>query len=78
MRVKNTIIEGKNAKKKLKAKEDALVVIAPSINPFQKKIATSYKLNPVKPIGFIRLANWMIKFSFISPSNLNQNFQWYG
>ena len=35
------IIEGKNAKKKLKANEDALVVIAPSINPFQKKTATS-------------------------------------
>ena len=38
---KKTIIEGKNAKKKLKAKEDARVVIAPSISPFQKKIATS-------------------------------------
>ena len=32
---------GKNAKKKLKASDDALVVIAPSINPFQKKIVTS-------------------------------------
>ena len=41
MRVKKTIIEGKNAKKKLKAKEDARVVIAPFISPFQKKIATS-------------------------------------
>jgi hypothetical protein len=34
-------MEGKNAKKKLNAKEEALVVIAPSINPFQKKIVTS-------------------------------------
>ena len=30
-----------NAKKKLKARDDALVVIAPSINPFQKNLATS-------------------------------------
>ena len=29
------------AKKKLKASDDARVVIAPSINPFQKKIVTS-------------------------------------
>ena len=41
IRVKKTIIEGKNAKKKLKASDDALVVIAPSIKPFQKKIAIS-------------------------------------
>jgi len=39
--VKKTIMDGKNAKKKLNAKEEALVVIAPLINPFQKKIVTS-------------------------------------
>ena len=39
--VKTTIIDGKNAKKKLKANDDALVVIAPLAKPFQKKIATS-------------------------------------
>jgi hypothetical protein len=39
--VKNTMIEGKNAKKKLNANEEALVVIAPSTNPFQKKMVTS-------------------------------------
>ena len=33
-------MEGKKAKKKLNAKDDALVVIAPSTNPFQKKIVT--------------------------------------
>ena len=33
MRVKNTITEGKNAKKKLNANEDALVVIEPSAIP---------------------------------------------
>jgi hypothetical protein len=41
IRVKKTIIEGKKAKKKLNANEEALVVIAPSIKPFQKKIVTS-------------------------------------
>jgi hypothetical protein len=39
--VKKTMIEGKKAKKKLNANDDALVVIAPSTNPFQKKIVTS-------------------------------------
>jgi hypothetical protein len=39
--VKKTIIDGKNAKKKLNANDDALVEIAPSIKPFQKKIVTS-------------------------------------
>jgi hypothetical protein len=34
-------MDGKNAKKKLKANDDALVVIAPSTKPFQKKIVTS-------------------------------------
>ena len=38
IRVNNTIIEGKNAKKKLKASDDALVVMAPLTKPFQKKI----------------------------------------
>lgn len=33
MRVKNTITDGKKAKKKLKANDDALVVMAPSIIP---------------------------------------------
>jgi hypothetical protein len=31
--VKSTIIEGKKAKKKLNAREEALVVSAPSTNP---------------------------------------------
>ena len=39
--VKKTMVEGKNAKKKLKANDDALVVIAPLVSPFQKKIVTS-------------------------------------
>tara|TARA_B100000902_G_C27045599_1_gene781526 strand:+ start:55 stop:219 length:165 start_codon:yes stop_codon:yes gene_type:complete len=51
--VKNKIIDGKNAKKKLNAREDALVVIAPLTNPLQKKIITSYKLRPENPIGLI-------------------------
>ena len=41
IKVKKTIIDGKKAKKKLKAKEEALVVIAPSCSPLTKKIATS-------------------------------------
>ena len=41
IRVKKTIIEGKNAKKKLNAREEALVVIAPSCSPLIKKIVTS-------------------------------------
>jgi hypothetical protein len=41
IRVKKTIIEGKNAKKKLKARDEALVVIAPFLSPFQKKKVTS-------------------------------------
>ena len=39
--VKTTIIDGKNAKKKLKAREDARVVIEPFIIPFQKNKVTS-------------------------------------
>ena len=39
--VKITMIDGKNAKKKLKAREDALVVIEPFIIPFQKNTVTS-------------------------------------
>jgi len=39
IRVKKTIIEGKKARKKLKASDDALVVIAPSFNPVIKKIS---------------------------------------
>ena len=42
IKVKKTIIDGKKAKKKLKAKEEALVVIAPSCSPLTKKIATSF------------------------------------
>ena len=41
IRVKKTIIEGKKARKKLNAREEALVVIAPSCNPLMKKIVTS-------------------------------------
>ena len=33
--------ENEELEKQLKAKEEALVVIAPSINPFQKKMVTS-------------------------------------
>ena len=47
------MIEGKNARKKLKARDDALVVIPPLLNPFQKNIATSYILSPENPRGLI-------------------------
>ena len=53
--VKKTMIDGKNAKKKLNANDDALVVIAPSCNPLKKKKVTSYKLRPLKPNGLIFL-----------------------
>ena len=53
IRVNTTIIEGKNARKKLNANEDARVVIEPFIIPFQKNIVTSYMLNPENPGGLI-------------------------
>ena len=49
IKVKKTIIEGKKAKKKLNANDDALVVIAPSCNPLKKNIVTSYILKPLNP-----------------------------
>ena len=60
--MKKTIIDGKKAKKKLKANDDALVVIDPSYNPFQNKCATSYILKPEKPNGLNFLANIIILF----------------
>ena len=67
------IIEGKNAKIKLKARDDALVVIDPFINPFQKNLATSYMLSSAKPIGLIFFAIVSINLSIKSLLNLNQN-----
>jgi hypothetical protein len=65
IRVKKTIIEGKKARKKLNAREDALVVIAPSFNPVIKKIVTSYILSPEKPYGLIFLSSFIKNISFI-------------
>ena len=41
IRVNKNIIAGKNARKKLNAIDEALVVIDPSMSPVQKKEATS-------------------------------------
>ena len=70
--VKKTMIDGKNAKKKLNANDDALVVIAPSCNPLMKKTATSYKLRPLKLNGLIFLKIW-VKL-LMTLLNLNQSF----
>ena len=67
-------MDGKKAKKKLKASEEAQVVIAPSINPFQKKIATSYTLSPEKPIGLILFPISIINRNIKMLLNSNQNF----
>jgi hypothetical protein len=47
--VKKKIIVGNKATKKLKAIEDALVVIDPFHNPLRKNTATSYKGSLSKP-----------------------------
>ena len=51
------MIEGKNARKKLNANEEARVVIEPFIIPFQKNIVTSYMLKPENPGGLILFVN---------------------
>ena len=74
IRVKNTIREGKNAKKKLNASDEALVVIAPSCNPFMKSVVTSYMLNPLKTRGLMFLY-FSIKLKLlILLLSLNQSF----
>ena len=47
--VKKKISAGKSAKKKLKAMDEALVVMAPFSRPFIKNELTSYKFIPLNP-----------------------------
>ena len=53
------MMAGNIARIKLKAIAEALVEIAPSTIPFQKKRATSYSGIPSKNGSFINLALWL-------------------
>jgi hypothetical protein len=61
MSVKNTIIIGKTARKKLNATDDARVVIEPLKIPWKKKEATLYSdipSNPGKTMRFVNFKNF--------------------
>ena len=49
IRENKTIIDGKNARKKLNAKDEALVVIAPWVIAVENEQKTSNMLKPFKP-----------------------------
>ena len=56
--VKNTMIIGKTARKKLNEMDEALVVIYPLKMPWKKKEATLYNGKPSKPGNTIRFVNF--------------------
>ena len=54
------MMEGNNAKKKLKASDDALMFSEPFIMPFKKNRETTYKDIPLNPGSLILLLALMI------------------